>query len=65
MTNYLFKEEQDISNAFNKNGYIIKNINNISSLEYIKNKIVRVIKKKINLKKKINIFIYSTTFINL
>ena len=52
MTNYLFKEEQDISNAFNKNGYIIKNINNISSLEYIKNKIVRVIKKKINLKKK-------------
>jgi sporadic carbohydrate cluster 2OG-Fe(II) oxygenase len=54
MVNYLFKEEQDISNDFNKNGYIIKNINNISSLEYIKNKIIKIIKKKINLKKKID-----------
>jgi sporadic carbohydrate cluster 2OG-Fe(II) oxygenase len=53
MVNFLFKEEQDISNDFNKNGYVIKNINNISSLEYIKNKIIKIIKKKINLKKNI------------
>ena len=48
MVNYLFKEEQNISNEFTKNGYIIKNINNTSSLEYIKNKIIKTIKKKIN-----------------
>lgn len=47
MVNFLFKEEQDISNDFNKNGYVIKNINNISSLEYIKNKIIKIIKKKL------------------
>ncbi|MAH97855.1 MAG: 2OG-Fe(II) oxygenase [Euryarchaeota archaeon] len=54
MGNFLFKEEQDISNDFNKNGYVIKSINNINSLDYIKNKIIKIIKKKINLKKKFN-----------
>mgnify|MGYP005996760211 CR=1 FL=1 len=46
MVNFLFKEEQDISNDFSKNGYVIKNINNISSLDYIKNKIIKIIQKK-------------------
>ena len=39
MVNFLFKEEQDIANDFNKDGYVIKDINNISSLEYIKKKL--------------------------
>ena len=33
MVNFLFKEEQDISNEFSKDGYVIKDINNISSLK--------------------------------
>ena len=54
MVNFLFKEEQDISNEFSKDGYVIKDINNISSLKYIKNKIIKIIRKKINLKKNID-----------
>ena len=54
MVNFLFKEEQDISNEFTKDGYVIKDINNISSLKYIKNKIIKILRKKINLKKNID-----------
>lgn len=54
MVNFLFKEEKDIANDFNKDGYVIKDINNISSLVYIKKKIIKIIRKKINLKKNID-----------
>ena len=54
MANFLYKEEQDIYNDFSKDGYVIKKINNFNSLEYIRNKIVKIIKKKINLKKNID-----------
>ena len=47
MANFLYKEEQDIYNDFSKDGYVIKKINNFNSLEYIRNKIVEIIKKKL------------------
>ena len=54
MKNFLYKEEQDIYNDFSKDGYVIKKINNFNSLEYIRKKILKIIKKKINLKKNID-----------
>ena len=43
MVNFLFKEEQNISNEFTKDGYVIKDINN--KKETLENQINEEIKK--------------------
>ena len=49
------KLEKKISNRFKKEGYIISKSENLSSLRYIKTKIVKLIKKKLNTKKNIDL----------
>lgn len=49
------KLEKKISNRFKKEGYIISKSENLVSLRYIKTKIVKLVKKKLNTKRNIDL----------
>ena len=49
------KQENKISNKFKKEGYIINKSENLSSLRYIKTKIVNLVKKKLKTRKNVDL----------
>jgi len=52
---FLTKEEKKITREFKSRGYIIAKSENIKSLDCIRNKVIKIIKKKLKTKKKINL----------
>ena len=51
--NFLTPEEIKISNEFKKNGFIIRDVANKKSLNWIQSKFINLIKKKYNFEKNI------------
>ena len=49
---FLTKEEKKITREFKSRGYIITKSENIKSLDCIRNKVIKIIKKKLKTKKK-------------
>ena len=52
---FLSNSEKKIANTFKKKGFIISKSENKQSLNYIKNKIINIIQKKLKTKTKINL----------
>jgi len=54
MTSFLSKEEETISEQFQKHGYVIKKVDNIDSLKWIKQSYIELISKKLKINFKNN-----------
>jgi sporadic carbohydrate cluster 2OG-Fe(II) oxygenase len=52
MSKFLFQDEKKISDSFLLNGFVIQDINNKGSLQFIKNLVIKIIKKKISINNK-------------
>ena len=52
--NFLTLDDTKISNEFKKNGYVIRNVADTKSLDYIQSQFIKLVKKNYKFEKKYN-----------